>query len=568
MMQHTDGTNETHRLRERVLELERLNTELQTSEERFKVIFEHAPDGYYLSDLKGTLTDGNAAAEEITGYKRDELIGKSFLKLKLLPAEQLPRAAALLARNALGKSTGPDEFSLNRKDGSIVPVEIHTHPVRIAGQRLVLGIARDVSARKQAEKSLQESEERFRDLLDNAHDLVQSVGRDGRLRYVNRAWLKTLGYTRDEMTKLSIHDVLHPDFHSQYKEIVQRLSAGEEIARVEAALVSKTGERIVIEGSVSCRFREGELVATRGILRDITERKQMEKALRERVKELTCLHGISSLMEKPGASLEEILQRTADLIPPSWQYPEVTCARLTLQGREYKTRNFRKTTWRQSSDITVEGEPVGCVEVCYLEEKPESDEGPFLKEERHLINSIAAQTGRIAEHLQFEEKLTHMARHDPLTGAYNRHALDELLERELTRSKRYNHPIGIVLIDVNRFKEINDRFGHVMGDKVLQAVADILQHNVRNSDVIARYGGDEFLIVLPETDGETELVEERILAEVARRNKANPLLDFAVTLAIGSVHWSPDSGKSMEEALAEADRLMYENKQSMAATDT
>ena len=208
------------------------------------------------------------------------------------------------------------------------------------------------------------------------------------------------------------------------------------------------------------------------------------------------------------------------------------------------------------------------MEVCYLEEKPESDEGPFLKEERRLINSIAAQTGRIAEHLQFEEKLAHMARHDPLTGAYNRRALDELLERELTRSKRYNHPIGVLLIDVNRFKEINDRFGHVMGDKVLQAVADILQHNVRNSDVIARYGGDEFLVVLPETDGETELVEERILAEVAHRNKANPLLDFAVTLAIGSVHWSPDSGKSMEEALAEADRLMYENKQSMAATDT
>jgi len=560
--------HETDRLRERVLELEQLNTELQASEERLRVLFEHAPDGYYLSDLKGTFTDGNKAAEEITGYTRDELVGKSYLKLKLLPAEQLPRAAALLAKNLLGRSTGPDEFSLIRKDGSIVPVAIRTHPVRVAGQRLVLGIARDISVRKQAEKALQESEERFQDLLDNAHDLVQSVGPDGRFRYVNRAWLDTLGYTSAELSKLTVHDVLHPDFHSRYVEIFQLLSAGEEIARVEAAFVSKMGERIEIEGSMSCRLREGRPVAMRGILRDVTERTRTERALHERIKELSCLYGISSLVEKPGVSLEEIIQGTVDLIPPSWQYPEVTCARLTLQGKEYKTRNFRETAWRQSSDIAVAGEPAGCVEVCYLEEKPESDEGPFLKEERFLISSIAERVGRIAERRQLEEKLDRMARHDPLTGAYNRHALNEFLERELTRSKRHNHPIGILLIDVNRFKEINDRFGHAMGDKVLQAVADILQHNVRNSDIVARYGGDEFLIVLPETDGETDLVKKRILAEVALRNKTNPLQDFPVTLAIGSVHWSPDGETSMEEALAEADRLMYENKRSIAASDT
>jgi len=562
-----ERTHETDRLRERVLELEQLNTELQASEERFKILFEHAPDGYYISDLKGILTDGNKAAEEITGYKRKELIGKSFLKLKLVSAEQLPRAAALLAKNVLGRSTGPDEFSLNRRDGSIVPVEIRTHPIRIAGQRLVLGIARDVSARKQAEKSLQESEERFRDLFDNAHDLVQSLGPDGRFRYVNRAWLKTLGYTRDEMAKLTMHDVLHPDFHSLCMEIFQPLTAEREIARVEAAFVSKMGERIEIEGSVSCRLREGEPVATRGILRDITERKRMENALHERVKELSCLYGISSLVEKPGISLEEILQGTAELIPASWQYPEVTCARLTLQGKEYKTQNFREAAWRQSSNIAMEGEPVGCVDVCYLEEKPESDEGPFLKEERLLVNSIAERVGRIAERRQLEEKLARMARHDPLTGVYNRHVLDEFLERELTRSKRYNRPIGVLLIDVNRFKQVNDRFGHAMGDKVLQAVADILQHNVRNSDIVIRYGGDEFLIVLPETDGETELVKERILAEVARRNKANPLLDFPVDLAIGSVHWTLDSGKSMEEVLVEADRLMYEDKEKQSGSD-
>ena len=87
------------------------------SEERFRVLFEVAPDGYYLCDLEGRFLDGNRMAEELVGYSREELLGKSFLELNLLSAEQLPKAAALLAENVDGHPTGPNEFTLNRKDG-------------------------------------------------------------------------------------------------------------------------------------------------------------------------------------------------------------------------------------------------------------------------------------------------------------------------------------------------------------------------------------------------------------------------------------------------------------------
>lgn len=128
-------------------------------------------------------------------------------------------------------------------------------------------------------------------------------------------------------------------------------------------------------------------------------------AMGERVKELNCLYSISSLVEKHDSTLEEILQGTINIIPPSWQYPEITCARITLEGQEYRTDNFKETNWKQSSDIFVHGMRVGSLEVSYLKEKPEIDEGPFLKEERNLINAIAERLGKIIKRMRSERAL-------------------------------------------------------------------------------------------------------------------------------------------------------------------
>ena len=126
--------------------------------------------------------------------------------------------------------------------------------------------------------------------------------------------------------------------------------------------------------------------------------------LSKRVKELNCLHGVSTLVEKFGISLDGILQGMVELIPPSWQYPEVTCARIAVEDKIYKTTNFKETIWKQANDIFVQGNRIGNLEVYYLEEKPEEDEGVFLKEERNLINSITERLGKIIEHKRVEKK--------------------------------------------------------------------------------------------------------------------------------------------------------------------
>jgi len=270
-----------------VTERKRAEEAIRSSEERLKILFEFAPDAYYLNDLRGTFIDGNMAAEKILGYSKNEMIGKNFLKLKLLPPSFLPKAAKLLVMNALGRSTGPDEFVLNRKDGTQVIVEIRTHPTKIEGRTLVLGIARDVTERKQAE---------------------------------------------EEKSKV-IHD------------------------------------------------------------------------LNERMKELRCLFSIAKLVETPDISLEEVLKQAVNLLPPAWQYSDIACGRIILEEKEFKTDNFKITPWRLSSDIMVKKKKAGTIEVYYLEPRPINGEGPFLDEEKGLIEALAERVGRIVERTWAEEMI-------------------------------------------------------------------------------------------------------------------------------------------------------------------
>jgi two-component sensor histidine kinase/DNA-binding response OmpR family regulator len=132
---------------------------------------------------------------------------------------------------------------------------------------------------------------------------------------------------------------------------------------------------------------------------------QRTAALEERVKELKCLYAISSLFAEPGEHLDNYLQAAVELIPRGWQYPEITCAQIIFDGHEFFSTNFRKTNWRQATDIVLNGKAIGKVEVCYLEERPECDEGPFCKEHRDLIEDIARQISVMIQRKQDEQRI-------------------------------------------------------------------------------------------------------------------------------------------------------------------
>lgn len=136
-----------------------------------------------------------------------------------------------------------------------------------------------------------------------------------------------------------------------------------------------------------------------------TEPEKVGIALRERIKELNCLYGISQLADRYSDSIDDLLQNLVNFLPLSWQYPEITCARIAFREKIYKSKGFKVTKWRQSSQILLYNEPAGEVAIFYLEERPASDEGPFLKEERALLDAVAERIGTIAMRIAAEREL-------------------------------------------------------------------------------------------------------------------------------------------------------------------
>ncbi len=161
---------------EDVTERDRVIEEMKQSEERFKIIFEYAPDAVYINDLNGKFLDGNRAAEELIGYKRDEIIGKSFLEAGILSPGDISKAINLLSRHVAGEPTGPEEMCLVRKDGSQVVVEMRNYPVTMMGKPFVLGIAHDITERKRSEETMQKVNEKL-NLLHSVtrHDILNTL---------------------------------------------------------------------------------------------------------------------------------------------------------------------------------------------------------------------------------------------------------------------------------------------------------------------------------------------------------------------------------------------------------
>jgi PAS domain S-box-containing protein len=267
---------------------------------------------------------------------------------------------------------------------------------------------------EEARQQVESERQRYLDLFEGAPDGYVVTDAKGMILAVNTAAASMLNAREDFLAGkplvLFVADEGKKEFHSR----VTRLSSGvaEEVRQWELALKPRDLTPLPVLVSVSAvREAEGTSVRLRWLLRDITGRKKFEEELQfqknlleERVKELRCLHDIARVIER-GAPLEETLRGIVAQIPPGWKYSQSACARIRAGDIECATPNFVETRWKQEQEIYARGRPVGSVEVCYRSQKPDAEEGPFLIEERHLLDIIAVRIGNVIERAWAEEAL-------------------------------------------------------------------------------------------------------------------------------------------------------------------
>lgn len=302
------------------------------SEERMKIIFEYAPDAYYLNDLKGNFVDGNKAAQDLLGYKKEELIGKNFFGLNILSKRDIPKALKNLAKNVMGKGTGPDEFTLIRKDGKQIEVEIRSYPVKIKDETVVLGIARDISDRKKSEKLLKQTHEIYRQSIENAQGVPYLLRfPERKYEFVGTGCEQLLGISHARLTfdklkkmiqQVIITDENAPDDLQEYGR--QYVEGKVNQYRYDLKIKTPQGNMKWLSDCSVPLIENGKVIGSYGILQDITQRKNIENQLRqrtrelsERIKELNFLYSVTSLISQSEHSIDDILQKIVDLIPGS-----------------------------------------------------------------------------------------------------------------------------------------------------------------------------------------------------------------------------------------------------------
>ena len=378
---------------------------LRESEGRYRDLVENINEVIYQTDADGRITYVSRAAQGVGAYSPSEVTGRLFTEL--LHPDDIQAFVENFREAASSGLSHPNEYRVLSKTGETLWFRTNGRPV-FEGDQIVgfRGVLADITDRKRREEALRESEEHYRELTDSITDVFFAMDRDLRYTYWNKA--------SENLTGISAEDAIGKSLYELFPEV-----KGTKADRLyHEVLRTRQPRSFVNEHRLGDRdffFEISAYPSTTGLsvfVKDISERKRAKEALRqrthdlsERVKELNCLYEVARLAEKPGNSLEEIVRGTVNLIPPAWQYPEVTCARVILEGREFTTENFRETVWRQACDVMVQGERIGTVEVCYLEERPESDEGPFLGEERNLINGIAQLLDEATERKRAEEAL-------------------------------------------------------------------------------------------------------------------------------------------------------------------
>jgi PAS domain S-box-containing protein len=365
---------------------------MAVSEKRYRSLFEQASDAIMVTDFNGNFTEVNASLCKMFGYTREELLQLDVSKL--IDSENLKTKPIAFSALEIGEHIF-SQRPMVRKDGTIVEVESN---VKKSGDGRIMAIVRDVTELRKAQKQVQISEALFRGAFEDSAIGMAVVSLDGRWIKVNKELSNITGYSESELLSKTFYEITHPDDLPRDNENMQNAQAGRSGAfKVEKRYIHKNGNTIWVNINVSViKDAEGIPLYLVSQIENISDQKKAEfekerarYQLNERIKELTTLYRTSQILQIEETSVAEALQQIVTILPPGWQYPEICEARITLNDLEYKTPNYKSSPYSQRAEFKTAHGVTGEIEVLYREERPIEIEGPFLAEERNLINMLA-----------------------------------------------------------------------------------------------------------------------------------------------------------------------------------
>ncbi|MDD4874592.1 MAG: PAS domain S-box protein, partial [Dehalococcoidales bacterium] len=258
-------------------ELELATQSLVRSEKKYSTLVEQSNDGIIIIQ-EGILKFVNRKMVEMTGVPTDESLDKPFLDF-VSPQNRELVLDRYTRRMAGEEVVNSYEIEIVKKDGKGIPVELNAGKIEHEGRPADMIIIRDKTERKKAEEALKESEERYRNLAQSTREIIQSIGRDGNILFVNKAWHDILGYSEEDLKNITLMDIIHPDSLEHCSRMFQKVLSGRSVTRVEAKFKAKDGRIIYVEGNAVPRFFGDTVIATQGFFNDVTERKKAEEVL-------------------------------------------------------------------------------------------------------------------------------------------------------------------------------------------------------------------------------------------------------------------------------------------------
>ncbi len=534
-------------------------------EARFQAVFKSSRDAIGISKV-GINVFVNPAYLELFGFPPGtDLAGKPVLDL--IVQESRDKFKSYILRSVRGETLASIFATRGlRSDGTKLDIEVHASRYQENGEDLTLMILRDVTEDTRAAEKIAECGATMQQIMDTASVAIFLVDKSGRIVHANRRMAQMFGCSMEELVGSEYIDHVDPSERDSGRQKMLALLASE-IPSVDLERLYWRNDGTQFWGHLAGRRLHdvhGNELGLIGVITNITEHKRAEEALRESEERLL------SVMESVADSIY-LLDAKYRFLFMNKKHIE----RLGLKGKDYNGRAFGEF---HSSEETKE--LIECVDKVFKtgdtirqEHFSRRDSKYFLrsfspvKDADSRIVSVTVVSKDINDLKQMEDKLRNLSLTDELTGLHNRRGFFTMVEPLLKLAKRHKNPAYLLYADLDNLKEINDVLGHQEGDQAIKDTATVLKATFRETDIVARIGGDEFVVIPVASNKEKANIVTTRFKENVRVHNENNKHAYKLSISLGMSCYDPGDPCSIHDLLTQAEKLMYEDKVLKQKTD-